>query len=151
MKTFSEIITFANRPTGSGQIYPGHILESAFDVYMSKDKDLRYGCMDAPAGGTIPIDKISHYLLDVWWKGDALWGEIEITSTPMGKMLETLIDAAPDSMTLGLAAMAAFKPVNTIVESRDLFKEYDDDEYSDEVDDMAVIAVYVLPKVNTNH
>ena len=151
MKTFSEIITFANRPTGAGQIYTEDLLQEAFDIYMSKDKDLRYGCMDAPQGGTIPIDRISHYLMNVWWEHDALWGEIEIAKTPMGKMLETLIDAAPEDMTLGLAAMAAFKPANTIVESRDLFKEYDDDEYSKEVDSMAVMAVYVLPKVNTNH
>mgnify|MGYP001241586528 CR=1 FL=1 len=149
MKTFSEIITFANRPTGSGQIYTEDVLKSAFDIYMSKDKDLRRGCIDAPVGGVVTYDICSHYLLDVWWEEDTLWGEIEIaTSLPKGKILEMLIDTVPETMTLGLAAMAAFKPAEVI--SRDLFEVYEED-YSKTVDDMAVLTVYVLPKANTNH
>ena len=152
MKTFSEIITFANAPTGSGQIYTTDLLQTAFDVYMSKDKDLRHGCLDAPAGGVVSLDRISHYLLETWWEENALWGTVEIAEhLPMGKIFSQLVDVSPETMTLGLAAMATFQPANAVVESRDLFKEYNDDEFSQEVDDMAVITVYALPKVNTNH
>ena len=62
MKTFSEIITFANRPTGSGQIYTEDVLKSAFDIYMSKDKDLRRGCIDAPVGGVVTYDICSYFM-----------------------------------------------------------------------------------------
>ena len=116
---------------------------------MSKDIGLRSGCIDAPEGGIVAYNRTSHYLLDVWWEDDTLWGEIEIaTKFPRGKMLEQLIDDVPETMTLGLAAMATFSPVEVV--SRDLFEVYEE-EYSHVVDDMAVLTVYALPKANTNH
>lgn len=150
MKTFSEIITFADRPTGSGQIYTETLLDDAFNIYMSKDKHLRHGCLEAPTSGVVDYDKISHYLIDVYWEFDALWGEIEIAEDlPMGKILSSLVEDMSDSLTLGLAAMATFKTNNEVI-SRNLFAVHKE-ETSKVVDDLAVITVYVLNKSNTNH
>ncbi len=151
MKTFEEIITFADTPTGSDQqIYPKDTLIKAFDIYMGKDRCFRYGCLDAPEGGIIKLDKISHHLLDVWFEGNTLMGKIEVASTPMGNVLGQLIDSAPETLTLGLAAMAAFGAIEAEVISRDLFEVYEP-EHSTVVDDIVVIGVYVLPKSQTNH
>jgi hypothetical protein len=150
MKTFSQIITFADRPTGTGQIYPAKLLDEAFNIYMAKDKLFRYGGMEPPTNDpVVDKDRISHYLINVWRDADAVWGEIEIAEDkPMGKILSTLVDAIPDRLTLGLAAMATFEGAEVI--SRNLFKAYHD-EPTKKVDNMAVATVYVLDKGNTNH
>jgi len=149
MQKFIEIITMANTPTGNGQIYSKSILTDAFDIYMSKDKLLRGGCIHAPHNEYIKEIDISHYLERVWFDGDYFMGEVEIVETPMGDILQGLLDSGI-AVTLGLAALVAFKPMPVV--SRNLFEIYpEDDEFSKEVDSMAVITVYATLKSNTTH
>lgn len=150
LATFTEVITLIDKPTGTGQIYPRKILTTAFDIYMSKDVSFRYGTVDAPVNDAAGHTKnVSHYLMDYWCDDDTLKGEIQIVDTHMGNILLQQIAYGVD-ITLGLAAMATFKPERN--QSRNLFETYDEnEEYSKIVDDMAVVMVYATTKANTNH
>jgi len=149
ISNFTEIITLADTSTGGGgQIYPKATLVDAFDIYMSKNVEFRGGCVDAPRDA-IDDKNVSHYLLDTWFNGDKLMGDIEIIDSDMGKILCDLLDSGVD-ITLALAAFATFKPSSP--ESRDLFGDYSNVEKSSKVvDTMVVSTVYATLKSNTTH
>jgi len=145
----TEIITLINKPTGSGQIYLKDILTGAFNIFMSKDVGFRYGVIDEPIHTNAAYAKnASHYLMDVWDDGARFMGEIQVVDTPMGRILQDLLESGVD-ITLGLAAVASFARAPVV--SLDFFEEHEDEEYSKIVDDMAVVMVYAVAKASTNH
>lgn len=59
------------------------------------------GELDHPDTSTVSLEKVSHVVREMWWDGNTWMGKIEVLSTPMGKILESLIDSG---VTLGISS-----------------------------------------------
>jgi len=77
----------------NGRIYPKPILESAVnkynEAYVSKGRAV--GELNHPDGPTINLDKVSHRITNLEWKGNDVIGEALILDTPMGQIVKGLL------------------------------------------------------------
>lgn len=86
------IIQRANALNQNGRIYPKGILEREVRNYMNLVSERRAtGELDHADSPVVNLKNVSHVITDIWWKGDDLWGEIEVlTDMDEGKNLEAL-------------------------------------------------------------
>ena len=49
------------------------------------------GEVDHPEGLNINLDRVSHMLTDMWMEGPNGYGKLKILPTPMGKLVETML------------------------------------------------------------
>ena len=84
----------ANRPNRNGRMYPREILESAVNKYVTEQvsKGRAVGELNHPEGPTINLDKVSHKITELKWDGDNVVGKATILDTPMGKIVQGLLD-----------------------------------------------------------
>ena len=78
----------------NGRIYPKQIMESAVDKYVTEQvsKNRAVGELNHPEGPTINLDKVSHKITDLRWEGSNVVGKASILKTPMGQIVEGLLD-----------------------------------------------------------
>lgn len=84
----------ANKPNRNGRMYPREILERACDKYVTEQvsKGRAVGELNHPEGPTINLDKVSHKITELKWDGDNVVGKATILDTPMGKIVQGLLD-----------------------------------------------------------
>ena len=84
----------ANKPNRNGRMYPREILEAACDKYVTEQvsKGRAVGELNHPEGPTINLDKVSHKITELNWDGDNVVGKATILDTPMGKIVQGLLD-----------------------------------------------------------
>ena len=84
----------ANRPNRNGRMYPREILESAVNKYVTEQvsKGRAVGELNHPEGPTINLDKVSHKITELSWDGNNVVGKATILDTPMGKIVQGLLD-----------------------------------------------------------
>lgn len=84
----------ANKPNRNGRMYPREILEAACDKYVTEQvsKGRAVGELNHPEGPTINLDKVSHKITELKWDGDNVVGKATILDTPMGKIVQGLLD-----------------------------------------------------------
>ncbi|MCK5021053.1 MAG: hypothetical protein KAS32_28840 [Candidatus Peribacteraceae bacterium] len=132
---FTEVIAIADVPNANGHIYPRAELERAMTEFMHRATT--YG-QTAPGMNTaeslmaVPLHKVSHELQSIWWEENVLMGRIKLLPTEEGKYAQELFERAPNSFTLGMACIG----------------EVDENE---EISNIDLISVNVLPKQYTNH
>lgn len=51
------------------------------------------GELDHPDSSIVSLERVCHIVREVWWKGDEVWGAVEILNTPKGKIAQDLIEA----------------------------------------------------------
>ena len=88
------IFAQANVKNRNGRIYPKPIMEKALGRYIDTQvsKGRAVGELNHPEGPTVNLDKVSHKIDRLEFKGDDVVGKATILETPMGKIVKGLLD-----------------------------------------------------------
>ena len=90
----SALLQRADAKNQNGRIYPRPILEREVENYMKAVREGRAtGECDHPENSVVALQNVSHIIRDIWWKGDEVWGKVEILNTPKGKIIKDLMEA----------------------------------------------------------
>ena len=78
----------------NGRIYPRPIMEKAVNKYVTEQvsKGRAVGELNHPEGPTVNLDKVSHKIESLDWKGNDVVGKATILETPMGMIVRGLLD-----------------------------------------------------------
>lgn len=78
----------------NGRIYPRPIMEQAVDKYVTDQVSTgrAVGELNHPEGPTINLDKVSHKIEGLSWKGNDVVGKARILETPMGNIVKGLLE-----------------------------------------------------------
>lgn len=84
----------SNAKNRNGRIYERKILEKAVGNYVENQvkKNRAVGELDHPDSPQINLDKVSHRILNLEWKGDDVVGKALVLDTPCGQILKGLLD-----------------------------------------------------------
>ena len=86
----------------NGRIYPKPILEREIRNYQKFIEESRaLGELDHPDSSVVELKNASHIIRRAWMEGNTVFGEVEILSTPSGKILQSLIESG---VTLGISS-----------------------------------------------
>ena len=92
--TIQGVFMSAEQKNRNGRIYPKPIMESAVSKYVSEQvsKGRAVGELNHPEGPTVNLDKVSHKIESLDWKGNDVVGKATILETPMGQIVKGLLD-----------------------------------------------------------
>jgi len=78
----------------NGRIYPKPIMEKAVDTYVTEQvsKNRAVGELNHPEGPTVNLDKVSHKITELSWKGNDVVGKAQVLDTPMGNIVKGLLE-----------------------------------------------------------
>ena len=78
----------------NGRIYPKSIMEGAVDKYVTEQvaQKRSVGELNHPDGPTVNLDKVSHLITALEWKGNDVIGKAQILDTPMGQIVKGLLE-----------------------------------------------------------
>ena len=84
----------AEQKNRNGRIYPKETLFKAVEKYINEQVKTgrAVGELDHPAGPQINLDKVSHKITRLEFDGDNVVGKAQVLNTPMGKIVEGLIE-----------------------------------------------------------
>ena len=84
----------AEQKNRDGRIYPKAVLAEALDKYNTNQvsKGRAVGELNHPEGPTVNLDKVSHKIESLNWKGNDVVGKATILETPMGQIVKGLLD-----------------------------------------------------------
>lgn len=84
----------ADSKNRNGRVYPKEILERAVNKYVTEqvNRGRAVGELNHPEGPTINLDKVSHKITELKFEGSNVVGKASILKTPMGKIVEGLLD-----------------------------------------------------------
>ena len=100
--TLKGIIQKAETKNQNGRIYPHAVLAREVENYMKAIKERRaLGELDHPERSTINLSDVSHVVINAFWNGNDVMGEIEVLPTPKGKILADLLSAG---VTIGISS-----------------------------------------------
>lgn len=107
----------AEQRNRNGRVYPMGILEKEVKRYCLElvDKKRALGELNHPQGPTVNLDKVSHLITELHFKGNDCYGKAKILETPMGKIVKSLID---EGAQLGVSSrgMGSLKDIGGINE-----------------------------------
>jgi hypothetical protein len=92
--TIEGVFAQAEQKNRNGRIYPKMIMESAVDKYVTEqvNKKRSVGELNHPEGPTVNLDKVSHLITALEWKGNDVVGKAQILDTPMGQIVKGLLE-----------------------------------------------------------
>ena len=78
----------------NGRVYPMGVLEKEVARYNKEfiEQNRAYGELGHPDGPTVNLDKVSHMVTSLEPDGKNFIGEAKVMSTPMGKIVENIMD-----------------------------------------------------------
>tara|TARA_R110002153_G_scaffold27498_1_gene85382 strand:+ start:1879 stop:2535 length:657 start_codon:yes stop_codon:yes gene_type:complete len=84
----------AEQKNRNGRIYPKQIMERAVGKYVKEQvsKNRAVGELNHPEGPTVNLDKVSHLITSLEFKGNDVIGKAQILDTPMGKIVKGLLE-----------------------------------------------------------
>ena len=84
----------ADQKNRNGRVYPLPIMEKAVDRYVTDQvsQNRAVGELNHPEGPTVNLDKVSHLITELKWKGNDVVGKASILDTPNGKIVKGLLD-----------------------------------------------------------
>lgn len=87
----------------NGRIYPKPILEREIDRYSKVEiaQKRALGELDHPDSSVVNLRNVSHNILNVEWRGDDVYGRVQVLNTPSGNILKELFKAG---VTLGISS-----------------------------------------------
>ena len=88
------IFAQAEQKNRNGRIYPKPVMEKAVGKYVNDQvaKGRAVGELNHPEGPTVNLDKVSHKIETLDWNGNDVMGKATILDTPMGKIVEGLLE-----------------------------------------------------------
>ena len=92
--TIEGVFMQAEQKNRNGRIYPKPIMEKAVNKYVGDQvsKGRAVGELNHPEGPTVNLDKVSHKIESLDWKGNDVVGKATILETPMGQIVKGLLD-----------------------------------------------------------
>ena len=107
----------AEQKNRNGRVYPMGILEKEVKRYTTDlvEKKRALGELNHPQGPTVNLDKVSHLITELHFKGNDCYGKAKVLETPMGKIVKNLID---EGAQLGVSSrgMGSLKDIGGINE-----------------------------------
>lgn len=105
------LLQLADTPNGNGRIYPQRILEREIVNYQGVIKEKRsMGELDHPPSSdkrddplTVMLERASHIIREIEINGKEVYGVVQVLSTPMGRIIESLVN---DDVTVGISSRA---------------------------------------------
>ena len=90
----SGVFMQSNQKNRNGRIYEKSIMENAVEKYVTEQVKTgrAVGELNHPEGPTVNLDKVSHKITDLHWEGNDIVGKASILKTPMGKIVEGLLE-----------------------------------------------------------
>jgi len=86
----------------NGRVYPLSILEREVRNYQKFIRENRaLGECDHPDSSVVELKKVSHIIREAYMDGEVCYGLVEILDTPMGKILQSLVESG---VTLGISS-----------------------------------------------
>jgi hypothetical protein len=84
----------AEQKNRNGRVYPKPVMEGAVNKYVTEQvsKGRAVGELNHPEGPTVNLDKVSHKIDTLEWKGNDVVGKATILETPMGQIVKGLLD-----------------------------------------------------------
>ena len=84
----------SNQKNRNGRIYEKKTMEKAVEKYITEQVKTgrAVGELNHPEGPTVNLDKVSHKITDLHWQGNDVVGKASILKTPMGKIVEGLLE-----------------------------------------------------------
>ena len=78
----------------NGRVYPMDVLNKEVERYNKQyvNEKRAFGELGHPEGPTVNLDKVSHMITKLYPDGKNFIGEAKIMSTPMGEIVNTLMD-----------------------------------------------------------
>ena len=78
----------------NGRVYPMEVLEKEVARYNKEfiEQNRAYGELGHPDGPTVNLDKVSHMVTELKPDGKNFIGEAKVMSTPMGKIVQNIMD-----------------------------------------------------------
>jgi len=78
----------------NGRIYDYDVLSPAVGKYMAEyvEKNRALGELNHPSGPTVNLDRVSHIIKEMKADGNNFVGKAKILNTPMGKIVQNLIE-----------------------------------------------------------
>ena len=109
--TIEGVFMQANKKNRNGRIYEKKIMESAVDKYVTEQVQTgrAVGELNHPEGPTVNLDKVSHKITSLKWEGNDVVGKASILKTPMGKIVEGLLEGG---VKLGVSSRGMGSLVN---------------------------------------
>ena len=88
------IFAMSESKNRNGRVYPKAVMESAVNKYVKEQvsKDRAVGELNHPDGPTVNLDKVSHKITELQMDGNNVMGKARILETPMGKIVQGLLD-----------------------------------------------------------
>ena len=106
----------------NGRVYPKAIMEKAVDRYVTEQVKTgrAVGELNHPEGPTINLDKVSHIIEGLDWKGNDVVGKARILETPMGNIVKGLLEGG---VRLGVSTrgMGSLEEKNGVMYVKDDF------------------------------
>ena len=84
----------ADKKNRNGRVYPLPVMEKAIGTYVDNQvsKGRAVGELNHPEGPTVNLDKVSHKIDSLKFKGNDVMGIATVLDTRMGKVVEGLLD-----------------------------------------------------------
>lgn len=79
----------------NGRIYPKKTMESAINKYIAEyvERKRAVGEMNHPPRLNVDYERATHLITEMKWVGNDVYGKAKVLSTPMGKVLEGLLES----------------------------------------------------------
>lgn len=82
----------ADTPNRNRRIYPKRILERELNLYGQKIKERRaFGECDHPESNVVNLKNVCQAIIDVNWKGNEVYGDVEVLNTPSGNIIKEIL------------------------------------------------------------
>jgi hypothetical protein len=95
----------SDKPNANKRIYPYDTLRAKVEAYIQGPikENRALGELDHPQDSIVNLKNVSHNIIDLWWEGKDLFGNIEILPTPSGNILTKLFE---NKITVGISSRA---------------------------------------------
>jgi len=92
--TIEGVFAQAEKKNRNGRVYPKPIMEKAVNKYVGDQvsKGRAVGELNHPEGPTVNLDKVSHKIESLDFRGNDVVGKATILETPMGMIVKGLLD-----------------------------------------------------------
>lgn len=121
----------ADAPNRNKRVYPRRILERELKLYENKIAEKRaFGELDHPESNIVNLKNACQAIIDVKWKGNEVYGDIEVLKTPSGNIIREIL-LAGYRVGQSSRGLGSVEPL----------KEGDDDEMVEVQDDFELVTL----------
>jgi len=101
----SGLVQATDKPNANRRIYPYEVLRSQVEKYIAGPiaENRALGELDHPESSIINLKNVSHNIVNLYWNGKDLYGDVEILPTPSGNILKELFK---NNITVGISSRA---------------------------------------------